>query len=342
VQLRSTPGAASAFSLQPSSFCIVTDRIQSKAARLRRIEHLLYNASGGMRVADVADHCGVDRRTIYRDLESLHDMGVPVWEDQGRYGIERDAYLSTVRLNLNEAVALFFAARLLSHHSDEHNPHVVSALSKLAAGVPDAAISSNIARLADLIRSRPLRADYVRVLEQITRAWADRRRLEIQYRAASGDVTRRVICPYVLEVSRSEPASYVIAHDDLRGALRTFKLERVVSAEILDSVYAIPHEFDAYAQFAHAWGVIDDTAVEVRLRFSPAVAQRVKESLWHHSQRTHDTPDGGCELFVLVGGTREIRSWVLGWGADVEVLAPAALRDDVAAHARRMAETYAP
>ena len=41
-----------------------------------------------------------------------------------------------------------------------------------------------------------------------------------------------------------------------------------------------------------------------------------------------------------VGGVREIRSWVLSWGADVEVLAPASLRDDIAAHARRMAEQY--
>jgi predicted DNA-binding transcriptional regulator YafY len=318
----------------------VTDRIQSKAARLRRIEHLLYNAPDGMRVAGLAEHCGVDRRTIYRDLEALDDMGVPVWEAQGRYGIERDSYLSTVRLNLNEAVALFFAARLLSHHSDEHNPHVVSALNKLAAGVPDSAISANIARLAELIRARPLRADYVRVLELTTRAWADRRRLEIQYRAANGHITRRVICPYVLEVARSEPASYVIAHDDLRGALRTFKLERVTGAEILDSVYSIPPEFDAYAQFSNAWGVIDDTAVEVRLRFSPLVAQRVKESVWHHSQRIADLPDGGCELLLLVGGTREIRSWVLGWGADVEVLAPVTLRDDVMAHARGMVALY--
>jgi predicted DNA-binding transcriptional regulator YafY len=320
---------------------MTTDRIQSKAARLRRIEHLLYNAPQGLRVIDLADHCGVDRRTIYRDLDALHDMGVPVWEDQGRYGIERDSYLSTVRLNLNEAVALFFAARLLAYHSDEHNPHVVTALSKLAAGLPDTTISHNIARLAGLIRSRPLRADYIRVLELITRAWADRRQLAIQYRAASGDVTRRVIYPYVLEVSRSEPASYVIAYDELRGALRTFKLERVASAEILASTYAIPPEFDPYAYLAHAWGVIEDSMVEVRLRFSPAVASRVKESVWHHSQRLADLPDGGCELTLEVGGVREIRSWVLSWGADVEVLAPPLLREEVADHARRMLALYA-
>jgi proteasome accessory factor B len=319
---------------------VVVDRIQSKAARLRRIEHRLYNTPHGLRAVELAEYCGVDRRTIYRDLVSLEEMGVPVWEDGGRYGIDRESYLSTIRLNLNEAVALFFAARLLAHHSDEHNPHVVSALNKLATGLPDTTISSHIARAADAIRAKPLRADYVRILEAITRAWADRRRIAIHYRAISGALTERVICPYFLEVSRSEPASYVIAHDDLRGALRTFKLERVVAAEILGSSYAIPPDFDPYVYLASAWGVMDEVEVEVRLRFSPLAALRVKESVWHHSQRLEDTPDGGCELSMRVGGIREVRAWVLGWGADVVVLAPPALRDEVQAHARRMLELY--
>ena len=43
---------------------------------------------------------------------------------------------------------------------------------------------------------------------------------------------------------------------------------------------------------------------------------------------------------MRVGGIKEIRSWVLSWGADVEVLAPAELRDEVSAHARRMVEVY--
>ncbi len=316
------------------------DRIQSKAARLSRLERLLYNAPQGLRVADLAERSGVDRRTIYRDLFSLEEMGVPIWEDAGRYGITRERYLSTVRLNLNEAIALYFAARLLSHHSDEHNPHVVAVLQKLAAGLPDGTISSHLAQVSEVIRRRILRSDYILALETITRAWADRRKVRIRYRAATGEATERVICPYFLEVSRSEPAAYVIAQDDLRGALRTFKLERIIDAEAMDASYTIPDSFDPYVHLASAWGIMDDAEVEVQLRFSPAVAARVKESIWHHSQRVHDLADGGCDLFLRVGGTREMRSWVLGWGADVEVLMPAALRDEVHEHARRMIEVY--
>jgi predicted DNA-binding transcriptional regulator YafY len=316
------------------------DRIQSKAARLRRIEHQLYNTPQGLRAVQLAELCGVDRRTIYRDLESLEEMGVPVWESNGRYGIDRESYLSTIRLNLNEAIALFFATRLLAHHSDENNPHVVSALNKLAAGLPDSTISSHMARAADVIRAKPLRADYIRVLEAITRAWADRQQIRIHYRDANGALTERVISPYFLEASRSEPASYVIGHDQLRNALRTFKLERIEQADILETRYTIPSDFDPYQHLASAWGVMDEAEVQVQLRFSPSVTRRVKESTWHHTQQIIDLPDGGCEFTIQVGGIKEIRQWVMGWGGDVEVLAPAELREDIREQARRMFAHY--
>ncbi len=316
------------------------DRIASKAARLRRIEFRLYHANQGLRAAELAAECGVDRRTIYRDLATLHQMGVPIWEDRGRYGLERSSYLSTVRLNLNEAVAILFAARLLSHHSDENNPHIASALEKLAAGIPEQTISNHLARVAEQVRSRPLRASYINAIETLTRAWADRQVVQLRYRATGRAPTERIIEPYFLEVSRSEPAAYVIGFDRLRNDLRTFKIERIEAAIVLNEHYQIPPEFDPYQHLDGAWGVINDESVLVRLRFSAEAAPRVRESVWHHSQQLHDCADGGCELQLTVGGTREIRSWVLGWGAEVEVIAPAELRAEIAAHAQRMRALY--
>lgn len=317
-----------------------SDRIRSKAARLRRIEHRLYNSPTGMRVIDLAAECGVDRRTIYRDLAALDEMGVPVWELAGRFGIDRASYLSTVRLNLNEAIALYFAARLLTHHSDEHNPHIVAALDKLAAGLPDQTISSAIAQAANVVRARPLRSDYIRILETLTRAWADRRMVQLRYRAPNRETTEREVAPYFIEVSRSTPAAYVIGYDRLRGAIRTFKIERIERAMLLDESYTIPPDFDPYTFLSDAWGVMDEVKTAIHLRFNAQAAPRVRESLWHHSQEMADRADGGCDLRMTIGGIREILPWVLGWGADVEVLAPDELRQEVATHAQRMAAIY--
>lgn len=318
------------------------ERIASKAARLRWIERKLYNNPQGIRVVDLAASTGMDRRTIYRDIASLEDLGIPVWQMDGKFGINREDYLSTVRLNLNQTIALFFAARLLAHHSDEHNPHVVAALDKIASSLPDETIAAHLTRVSEQIQERPTRREYISVLETFTRAWADRRVVQFSYWASGRDEPEeRTVAPYVLEVSRFEPASYVIGHDPLRNALRTFKLERVQHATMLDEIYEIPSDFDPYTLLADSWGIMDEAGtVEVRLRFTAAVARRVKESLWHRSQVVADLPDSGCEISLKLGGTREIRSWILGWGADVEVLAPAALREEVAEHARRMVGLY--
>jgi proteasome accessory factor B len=268
-------------------------------------------------------------------------VGIPVWQLDGKFGIDREIYQSTVRLNLNETVALYFAARLLAHHSDENNPHVVGALAKIASSLPDATLSEHMSRAADVIRAKPLRVDYIQTLETLTRAWADRRLVRIQYWASDRpDAQDRVIAPYFLEVSRWEPASYVVAYDQLRNALRTFKVERIQAAELLAEHYVIPEDFDAYKWLESSWGIIAEDEVEVRLQFAASVARRVRESVWHHSQTLTDLADGGCILAMRVGGIREIKNWVMSWGAGVEVLAPPELRSQVADDCRRMLAKY--
>jgi proteasome accessory factor B len=67
----------------------------------------------------------------------------------------------------------------------------------------------------------------------------------------------------------------------------------------------------------------------------------VGEATWHPSQAVHELPDGSLEWRARVSGTIEIRLWILSWGDEVEVLEPAALREDVAATHARAAARYA-
>jgi predicted DNA-binding transcriptional regulator YafY len=91
-----------------------------------------------------------------------------------------------------------------------------------------------------------------------------------------------------------------------------------------------------------AWDIIaDQPAADVVLRFTPSVAARVGEATWHPTQRVEQADDGSLVWRATVAGTIEIRLWILSWGDDVEVLEPAALRDDVAATHRRAAQRYA-
>ena len=84
----------------------------------------------------------------------------------------------------------------------------------------------------------------------------------------------------------------------------------------------------------------DEPLQTVVLRFAPSVAKRVAETRWHPSQELEAQPDGSLVWRGRVAGVREIRLWILGWGPDVEVLEPAALRADVAEAARQAAALY--
>jgi proteasome accessory factor B len=74
----------------------------------------------------------------------------------------------------------------------------------------------------------------VAVLETITEAWATGHKVRIGYRSPnSGQLRERVLSPYTLEPSAA--GIYVLGRDDWANGIRTFKLERLEYAQILET-----------------------------------------------------------------------------------------------------------
>jgi proteasome accessory factor B len=313
----------------------------SRDERLRQIEQLLYRAVGGLRAAEIAEKLDISQRTVYRDLEQLGESGVPLWQEEGRFGVVLDQYLVAIRVGFNEAMTLFIATRLLARYADEYNPHIISALDKLAAALPRS-IADHVAQTAEALSRRPSDDRAVAVLEQITRAWAERRVVRLWYRSPrSGKLRQRDLAPYFLEISGPAYSCYVIGYDTWAEGLRTFKLDRLERAQMLDQGYHIPPDFDANAHLANSWGIMRGKGLfEVVLQFSPDVAALVKERTWHASQTIDELDDGGVLLTVRVSDPREMRPWIRSWGADVEVLEPPQLRAEIAEQAQRMMQQY--
>ncbi len=326
--------------LLESSLGAELNRTENRAERLKELELILYRIVGGISVSELATRLGVSIRTIYRDIESLSCMGVPIWNQDGLYYLDRDRYLTMVRLNTNEAIALFLAARLLSKHSDEHNPYVISALKKLSEASPDDTIKEHISKAADVVSERPQNPMYIENLEKITRAWADKRCLRIQYRSSSNKLTSRVIDPYFIEPSSVGYSCYVIAYDHLRRGIRTFKIGRVIQAELLDKTYKIDPNFNLYESLKSSWDVVWGDEVIVRLKFSPQVSRRVCESHWHPSQVIEECSDGGTIMTVKIGSILEVTPWIRSWGGEVEVLEPLELREGIIEETKKLMKTY--
>jgi proteasome accessory factor B len=124
--------------------------------------------------------------------------------------------------------------------------------------------------------------------------------------------------------------------------MRTFKVERILSASLTPDTFTPDGARTVALDMLRAWDVIADEApVDVVIRFSTAVARRAAETQWHPSQQLDKQPDGSLIWRGRVAGLREIRIWILGWGADAEVLEPAELRASMTEEAARLARLYA-
>jgi proteasome accessory factor B len=320
-------------------------RKRDRLARFYRVVRYLDAHPEGVTPAELGRFLGVARRTVYRDLEAIQEeLGIPVWAENGRWGLAADALLPALRLTLGEAMAVYLAARLMAKYADSYDPDLASAFVKLGEALP-AVIGQHVQRTLDVMARRPPDPAGARHLRSLAQAWAARRIVELTYDASTYDPGRGTrtarVHPYLIEPSAETHALYLIGWDETRSALRTFKVERIRRLTVTAEAFEAPGDGVVENALERAWGIIADQGdVEVVLRFGQGVASRVAEATWHPTQAVHHEADGALTWRATVSGTVEIRTWILSWGPDVEVLAPPALREEVAALLAAAADHY--
>jgi len=294
----------------------------------------------------LAAECGVSRRTIYRDLNIIEKAGIPVFfeRDSRRYQIHPTGLMPPISLNFDEALALVLLASELGRAGrlPLFQP-ARDAAAKLEASLPlgmRAALGAIMPHVA--VRTGPTARhnalqDIYRTLQ---RAIQRREPLEAVYISFhdAGQI-RTTLEPYWLLFI--ERAWYVIGRSSRHGGVRTFKLGRFKSLQPAKGRFTAPGGLTLEKHLGNAWRMIRGAkAYEVRLRFSPLVGPNVAEVNWHRTQRVSWDEDGSLHFTVTVDGLDEIVWWILGYGPEVEVLAPSELRERMADLARRMLDAY--
>lgn len=320
---------------------VITMTPMRRSVRLNKLAELLKSRKAGMTPAEMARAGGVSVRSIQRDLLVLQfEMGIQLEVRHGRYAMPTDDRLPSIDLDLQEARAMLIATRLFLRYSDESEPSATNALRKLARIMPPE-VRAQVVAASDALSERPYDADFSRNLATITEAWARRRVLKLTYRSAGKQRPKEVIVePYFLEPSAAGFSTYLIGYSRTHQQIRTFKIERVVSAQKEPASFEIARDLDLDTLLGSAWGIIWGEGIAVKLRFKPDVAWRVKESRWHPSQQLEELADGGCMLTINIASMMELGRWVRGWGDKVEVIEPASLREELREEAVRLARQY--
>lgn len=199
-----------------------------------------------------------------------------------------------------------------------------------------------LAELPRRLRLLPLagRAAPPKVFRAVATATLQRKRLAVRYRARSHDnCTERELSPQRIVHYRNN--WYLVAWCHLREELRIFALERLESVwQLEEPALDIPdQELDAH--FTPGYGLFaGPAAAEAVLHFSPYAARWVAEEQWHPNQQGRWLEDGGYELRLPYSDPTELVMDVLRYGPDVEVVAPAELREQVRERLARALAQY--
>lgn len=287
-------------------------------------------------IAALAEQTDKSQRTVRRDLDALQMAGFPIEEDQDDHGkywrlpARAMARLTRDGLTFAEVSALYLSRALFECFSEAALlTDLKSAFDKLETALPPA-LRKFLDRMPKALSAKSPQAKRqdaathtitLRLLEAIIESRIVSMRYDSQH---SRRLKTYTVHPH--RIVHAQGGLYLVAFVPEYAELRTFAVERIRQAAADKGTFD-PNDELGTDPFANSMGVYRGPATRVRLRFNAAIAQRVKERVWHRSQQFRDRQDGSVDMTLDVSDDYALRSWLLSFGSGVRVLAPASLVD---------------
>jgi predicted DNA-binding transcriptional regulator YafY len=310
---------------------------------------MLLQKRGRMTAEALAIDLEVSVRTIYRDIDALSAMGVPVCTERGPGGgcALLEGYRTTLTgLTSNEVRALFMLSIPAPLAQLGVTQELKTALLKLTAALPAARrIDEEYVRQRVHLDSvwwfqaaEPV--PYLPILQQAV--WEDRR-LHLTYRLPLGGQMERLVDPYGLV---AKAGVWYLAYA-CQGQVHAQRVSEVLAARLSDERFVHPAGFDLTAWW-QAWCTQRETdrpIYQVKARVSPGLSAELPRYFGERareSQSQSGPPDatGWLTLTLSFETIESARERILGFGGAIEVLEPEALRRSVADFAARILAVY--
>jgi predicted DNA-binding transcriptional regulator YafY len=309
------------------------------AARVLALLELLQSRPG-LTGPELAARLEIHPRTVRRHLATLEGLGVPVVAERGRHGGYRllPGYkLPPLMLTGDEAVAVVLGL-LAAERTGLHTaaPAVRSAQAKIDRVLP-AELRERTRAVADTLgfsasaRVPAAGAPAADLLLTLGEAIRDRRRVRLAYTSWSGTASDRELDPFGLVFHAGR--WYVTRHDQLRGTVHTFRLDRIASVRQVGAGTGPPAGFDPVdTVVAGIASVPWATAVEVLLHAPP---EEVRARL-PRTAGTLEAHPGGTLLRARAERLEGMATMLAGLGWRFTVHSPDELRTAVRELARRL------
>lgn len=320
----------------------------TRTERLYRIDQLL-RARRAISRRELLDELECSQATLTRDIEYLRSqLNAPIVFD-----VELSAYrleeagqgpsyaLPGLWFNDTEIHALLSIEHLLEAiQPGLLGPHIAPLRKRLEGLLGKGRHAPADIRRRILLMPANTRRPALEHFGVCAEATLSRRRLRLQHHDRHLDrINSREVSPQRLV--RYKENWYLDAWCHQRDAIRTFSVDALRGAEIVDSPAIELTDEDLYAVLAVGYGIFAGREVTwATLRFTPWQGRWTSAETWHVDQRSHYDAEGRYILEVPYSDDVELLMDILKYGPQVEVLAPAELRAKVARRLQEAAAQY--
>jgi predicted DNA-binding transcriptional regulator YafY len=310
----------------------------------------------GVTVEQVADKLEIGRRSAYRMLNNIEDLGFviesmrdPV-ENKTRKRINREFHqklgpinVPDIKLSPSEIIALYLLkgeSKILKGSDLEKS--VESAFSKIGMFAPQG-ISEKLSKLQSLfLLDARMSKNYKGkepVIDQLTDSMLSMQTCYVRYHSFHDDTVKNFkIDP--LYFFEHDGGLYLFIRATTFDDILVLAVERIDSINPCDEHYEYPVDFDPNDYLKQTFGLIHDDPLTVKIWFDQSQARYVKERQWSHNQEIQNNKDGSIILKMKTSGRFEIKRWVAGFGAHAKILEPENLREEYKEEVRQVYSQY--
>jgi len=282
-------------------------------------------------VADVAHHFGVSEREIRDAVNLIAVSGIPgstgTYQHNDLFDVAWDDFLDNDQIVLTNLVAIDDSPRF----SGREAAALIAGLQYLSA-LPEntdrAAIATLMAKLSRGASAAPTQlavedTETDATLATIRECVAAGVQVEFTYRGSNGEPERRHVDP--LRIESLDADWYLRGWCHLRGALRTFRLDRITDPRRTDEPI-MHHSQDMALPDTFFEGSVDDVEVTLELSASalPILADYIRDN------PVTATADDRVRTVIRVPHFHGLKRLVAGMPGVVTVVAPQEARDAIA------------
>lgn len=297
-----------------------------------------------VKAQEIADYYGLSLRTIYRDIKSLQEAGIPIEGEAGMgYRLARKPALRPITFDSSEALSLLIAAKTVQKHLDAHHHALFEgALRKIRAALP-LNEQDHLERLEhkialpefDVSRKGPLNP---LALEPIQKALLQGGQLSILYNSQNSQTTQwRTVLP--IGILYYSGYWHLIAWCKVRSDYRDFRVDRIL--EITEptpvdqkiKLLALDQYLQKNAyQWSHSGLVPSHSLTECVVRLSPKVSHLYEKTRFLFGfvrQKTLEQGpfQQGVQATFYTVNLEEFSAWLLCFENHVQVVSPPSLED---------------